>query len=58
MLGSWSLPVTTRTRPGRDAAGFVSDAKSIAMSDLIFVALSIVFFVAGAAYVAACRRLE
>jgi hypothetical protein len=27
------------------------------MSDLIFVALSILFFVLGAAYVAACRHL-
>jgi hypothetical protein len=28
-----------------------------AMQDVIFVALSLLFFVAGAAYVAACRRL-
>ena len=28
------------------------------MSDAIFVSLTILFFLAGAAYVAACRRLE
>ena len=29
----------------------------MAMSDLIFVGLSVVFFVLGAAYVAACQHL-
>ena len=28
------------------------------MADLIFVAVSVLFFVAGAAYVAGCRRLQ
>jgi len=28
------------------------------MLDLVFVALSLLFFVAGVAYVAGCRRLE
>jgi len=28
------------------------------MSDLIFVGMSVVFFVVGAAYVAGCRRLQ
>jgi hypothetical protein len=28
------------------------------MLDLVFVALSILFFVVGAAYLAACQRLE
>jgi hypothetical protein len=30
----------------------------ILMLDLVFVGLSVLFFVAGAAYVAGCRRLE
>jgi hypothetical protein len=29
-----------------------------AMSDLIFVGISVLFFVIGAAYVAGCRRLQ
>jgi hypothetical protein len=29
-----------------------------AMLDFLYVALSVLFFVAGAAYVAGCRRLE
>jgi hypothetical protein len=29
-----------------------------AMLDLVFVAAAVVFFLAGAAYIAACRRLQ
>ena len=68
----WSNePFFTGPQPGRSARapehgagrpGVVvrQQARSVvtAMLDLIFVALSVLFFVVGAAYVAGCRRLS
>ena len=43
---------------GRDSyAGHVSQERTD-MLDVLFVVLTIVFFILGAAYVAACARLE
>jgi hypothetical protein len=43
---------------GQRGAGFRNGGRAIAMSDVIFIALTMLFFGVGAAYVAGCRRLE